>query len=100
MPDYVNMPVLAYDWMIVTYFFLGGLSAGAFLFSVAANYWKPELRPLGKTVAVLAPIALAIGMFVLFIDLGKPFRVWRLITGFNPSSALSWGVWFLNIFIN
>jgi hypothetical protein len=29
---------LAYDWMIVTYFFLGGLSAGAYLFSVAANY--------------------------------------------------------------
>jgi hypothetical protein len=39
---------LAYDWMIVTYFFLGGLSAGAYLFSVAANYnldpWLKEVR--------------------------------------------------------
>ena len=35
---------LAYDWMIVTYFFFGGISVGAYMFSVAANYWKQELK--------------------------------------------------------
>jgi formate-dependent nitrite reductase membrane component NrfD len=99
MPEYSNVPELAYDWVIVTYFFLGGLSAGAFLFSLAANHWKEELRPLGKTMATLAPIALAGGMLLLLGHLGKPFRAWRLFTTFNPRSALSWGVWFLNLFL-
>jgi formate-dependent nitrite reductase membrane component NrfD len=89
---------LAYDWMIVTYFFFGGLSAGAYMFSVAANYWKQEFKPLAKKSAVLSLIALAIGLLILLYDLGQPFRAWRLFLSFNPNSMLSWGVWFLNIF--
>ncbi len=89
---------LAYDWMIVTYFFFGGLSAGTYIFSVAANYYKKEFKPLAKTAAILAPITLAIGMFFLLFDLGQPFRMWRLFLSFNPRSVISWGSWFLSIF--
>jgi formate-dependent nitrite reductase membrane component NrfD len=99
MPEYASVPVLAYDWTVVTYFFLGGLSAGAFLFSVVATHWKQELRPLAKAPALIAPVALAIGMLFLLLDLGKPFRAYRLLVHFNPGSALSWGVWFLNVFL-
>lgn len=97
-PEYSNVPEMAYDWMIVVYFFLGGLSAGCFLFSVATTYWKEQLRPMGKPMAILAPIVLSIGMFVLLLDLGQPLRAWRLMVSLNPRSALSWGVWFLNGF--
>jgi formate-dependent nitrite reductase membrane component NrfD len=90
---------LAYDWMIVTYFFFGGISVGAYMFSVAANYWKQEFKPLAKRSAVLSLIAVAIGMLILLHDLGQPFRAWRLFVSFNPHSLVSWGVWFLNIFI-
>jgi formate-dependent nitrite reductase membrane component NrfD len=96
--EQVAVKHVAYDWMIVVYFFLGGVSAGAFMFSVAANYWKQEFKPLAKTAAILAPITLAIGMFFLLVDLGKPFRMWRLFLSFNPRSAISWGTWFLCIF--
>jgi len=97
-PEYSNVPELAYDWMIAAYFFLGGLSAGSFLFSVATTYWKQEFRPLGKASAILAPVILAVGMLILLFDLGQPMRAWRLFTSMNPTSALSWAVWFLNIF--
>ncbi|MHC4133309.1 MAG: DmsC/YnfH family molybdoenzyme membrane anchor subunit, partial [Planctomycetota bacterium] len=80
---------LAYDWMIVMYFFLGGLSVGAYLFSVAANYWKQEYKHLAKRSAVLSLIVLAIGMFMLLIHLGRPERFWRVFTSFNPHSMLS-----------
>ncbi len=90
---------LAYDWMIVTYFFLGGLSAGAYVFSVAANYWKQEFKHLARKSAVLSFIAIALGMLVLLYDLGQPFRAWRLFQTFNPNSLLSWGVWFVNAFM-
>lgn len=98
MPDYVAVPHIAYNWMIAVYFFLGGLGAGAFLLSVTANYWKQDFKPVAKVASVIAPIAIAMGLFFLWIDLGQPFRAWRLFLSFNPSSALSWGVWFLNIF--
>jgi formate-dependent nitrite reductase membrane component NrfD len=90
---------LAYDWMIVTYFFLGGVSAGAYVFSVAANYWKQEFKLLAKKSAVLSFIAIAVGMLILLYDLGQPYRAWRLFLTFNPYSLLSWGVWFVNAFM-
>lgn len=98
MTEYKIIEHMSFDWMVVTYFFLGGISAGSFIFSVVANYWKTEFKPLAKTAAFLAPISLAMGMFFLLIDLGMPLRAWRLFLNFNPTSALSWGVWFLNIF--
>jgi formate-dependent nitrite reductase membrane component NrfD len=89
---------LAYDWMIVTYLFLGGLSAGTYMFSVAATYWKQEFKHLAKRCAVVSLVALAIGLLFLLYHLGQPSRAWRLFTTFNPRSLLSWGPWFLNIF--
>ncbi len=99
MPDYVAVPHIAYNWMIAVYFFLGGLGAGAFLLSVTGNFWKKDFQPFAKTASLIAPVAISIGLFFLWIDLGKPFSAWRLFLSFNPASALSWGVWFLNIFL-
>lgn len=98
MTEFKIVEQLSYDWMVVIYLFLGGLSAGTYLFSVFANYWNREFKALAKSAALISPIALAIGMGVLLVDLGQPFRAWRLFLHFNPTSALSWGVWFLNIF--
>ncbi len=99
MPEQGSVAHLAYDWMIVTYFFLGGLSAGAYLFSVAANYWKQEFKHLARKSAILSLITLGVGMLFLLVHLGQPFRAWRVLTSFNPGSPLSWGAWFLNIFM-
>jgi formate-dependent nitrite reductase membrane component NrfD len=62
------------------------------------NYWKKEFKPLAKTAAIVAPLSFAVGMLFLLIDLGQPLRAWRLFLNFNPTSAISWGTWFLNIF--
>lgn len=89
---------MSYDWMIAAYFFLGGLSAGSYFFSVAANYWRKEFKPLARTAAIITPVALAFGMLILLMDLGQPLRAWRLFSHFNFRSVISWGTWFLNIF--
>ncbi len=98
MPDYVEVPHLAYNWMIVTYFFLGGLGAGAFLLSAAAVSWKTEFKPVAKIAAIIAPITVGVGLLFLIVELGRPERFWRLMLTFNYTSAISWGVWFLTIF--
>ena len=98
MPDYVAESHIAYNWMVAVYFFLGGLGAGAFLLSVTANFWKQEFKPVAKVASIIAPVAIAVGLLFLFLDLGRPLNFWRLFASFNPRSVLSWGVWFLNIF--
>jgi len=89
---------LAYDWTIVTYFFLGGLSAGTYLFSVVANYWKQEYKHLAIKSAVLSLVTLGLGLLMLLAHLGRPERAWLVFTSFNPHSMLSWGSWLLNGF--
>jgi formate-dependent nitrite reductase membrane component NrfD len=90
---------LAYNWMIVVYFFLGGLSAGTYFFSVAVNFWKQEFKHFAKKSALISLIAISIGLLTLLFDLGQPFRAWRLFLSFNPRSPISWGIWFVNIFM-
>lgn len=92
------MSELAFNWMTVVYFFLGGLSAGCYFFSVAANYWIKEFKPLARISALVAPISLGIGMLFLLIELGQPLRMWQLYFNFNLQSPVSWGSWFLIIF--
>jgi formate-dependent nitrite reductase membrane component NrfD len=95
MPEFEVTPGLAYNWMIVVYFFLGGLAAGAYLFSVAANYWLTQFKAFAKNAALIVPVALAAGMFFLWIDLGRMDRVFGLLISFNPTSPISWGGLFL-----
>jgi formate-dependent nitrite reductase membrane component NrfD len=95
----MSQPELAYNWAIVLYFFLGGLSAGCFAVAVAASYWKDELKPLARTAALAAPISLAVGLLVLMLDLGRPLGGISLMWRFNPTSAVSWGTLFLGIFM-
>lgn len=89
---------IALNWMIPTYFFVGGLSCGLFFFAVAFNYWKKEYKTLAKPAAILSPLFLAAGMGLLILDLGHPFRFWRLMITFRPTSAASWGTWLLSVF--
>lgn len=65
---------LAYNWMVVVYFFLGGLSAGAYLLSVAARYWLTDFQPLARRAAWLAPLVLIPGLLLLMADLGMMTR--------------------------
>jgi len=81
-PDYVTVPHIAYSWMIVAYFFLGGLGAGAFLLSAAATCWKQELKPVAKTAGVIAPLAVGLGLLFLVVDFGRADRVWRVVLNF------------------
>ena len=98
MVEYNILTQMAYDWKLVVYIFLGGLSGGLYFFTIAANYWKTEFKPMAKTISIATPICVAVGMIVLLFDLGNPLRAWRLFVSFHPTSAISWGVLFLGLF--
>ncbi len=100
MNEFVIHEHMSFDWLVVTYFFLGGLSAGSYFLSVAASFWKKSLKPLAVISGVISPLAVIVGMIVLMLfDLVRPLGFWRLLVTFVPTSSLFWGVWALSIFL-
>ncbi len=93
-------PVLhIWHWQIPTYLFLGGLAAGLLFF--AAFYTIMEKDHKYKTAVTfapfLAPIALIVGLFCLYLDLKHKMFFWHLYTTVKLDSPMSWGAWCLMI---
>ena len=91
-----------WGWLIAIYLFLGGLGAGAYLSSFAAEKGflgeKTNLKRVGYYVS--APIV-AFGALLLITDLGQGLRKpWLIIRMFlNPTSVMTWGIYILTAFI-
>ena len=85
------MHELAFNWVVVTYFFLGGMSAGSFLLSVAANYWLTDYKPIAKKAAIASFVSLAMGLIFLlalvYLTLGG-----LLFTGLGSIFSLIWAI--------
>lgn len=93
------MPLLQsphWPLLIELYFFLAGLSAGAFIAAGAADLFGREedqrVVKVGTYVALLALIPCPI---LLALDLGLPQRFWHMLWVFKPYSPMSMGSWAL-----
>lgn len=81
-----------WGWEIAVYLFLGGLAAGVMVLAGAAKVRESRAAHL---LIFVAPIALSIGMFALFLDLEHKLHVWRFYTAWRLTSPMSWGSWIL-----
>ncbi len=91
-----------WHWLIVIYLFLGGLGAGAYLTSFAAEKgWLGKNSSLSRVGYFIAAPVVAFGTILLVFDLGqgltKPWLLIRLLANF--SSVMTWGVYILSAFI-
>jgi protein NrfD len=95
-----------WTWWIILYFFVGGIAGGAFfLASLLHLFGGPADRPLVRLGHYLAFVGVAIGGFLLSIDLTRPERFWHMLiqsdTGrpmFKSWVPMSVGVWGLLLF--
>jgi formate-dependent nitrite reductase membrane component NrfD len=99
---YYNYPVVkrpVWTWEIPPYFWLGGMSAGAFLTaSLAERLGSTEDRRYtadGFYVAVAAIVPCAP---MLIADLGRPERFHHMLRIFKPLSPMNLGAWALTAF--
>lgn len=84
---------------IILYFFIGSLSAGAFILSTLPSvFGMKKYEKIGKIEAFVAFILLILVMPLLVLDLEQPLRFFYVLFMFNPSSALSWGTLILTIY--
>jgi len=88
-----------WHWQIPSYLFLGGLAAGILFFAgVFTILGKEEQMPATvKKAPFLAPIALILGLFLLFLDLKHKLWFWQLYTTIRLESPMGWGAWVLMI---
>lgn len=91
-----------WNWLVVTYLFLGGLGAGAYLTSFAAELgWLGNNSGLKRMGYYIAGPIVGLGTLLLVFDLGqgfyKPWLLVRLVTNF--SSVMTWGTIVLAVFI-
>ena len=88
-----------WHWQIPSYLFLGGLAAGILFFAgVFTSMGKEEqMSATVKKAPFLAPIALILGLFLLFLDLKHKLWFWQLYTTIRLESPMGWGAWVLMI---
>ncbi len=106
MPDTLFTQPPHWEWLIVLYFFFGGIAAGAYALAVIVDFVGSgadrAVARVGYFVAF--PLILVSGL-LLTLDLGAPDRFWHMLVASNSGglmfkwwSPMSVGSWALLIF--
>ena len=92
-----------WHWLIVFYFFLGGIAGGAYFLAVLIDLFGDALdRPLARLGYLIAlPVTVVCGI-LLILDLHRPLRFWHMMLQsetlrpmlkmWSPMSLGSWGL--------
>jgi protein NrfD len=95
-----------WGWLIVLYFFVGGLAGGSyFLAALISLFGRPEDRRLARLGYYIAFPCVVLCGLLLIADLGRPLRFWHMLIDrhtfapmFKYWSPMSIGSWALLIF--
>src|SRR5262245_23818202 len=93
-------------WLIVCYFFLGGLAGGSYCLAALIDlFGRPEDRPLSRLGYYIAFPCVVISGLLLTVDLRRPERFWHMLIEshtyrplFKYWSPMSSGSWALTMF--
>ena len=98
-PSYYDISPLkppTWEWQIAGYFFLGGLSAGAYILArLAERFGGEEYRAITRAGTLTAFAAALPCAPLLIVDLGDPSRFHHMLRVFKPHSPMNLGAWTL-----
>jgi formate-dependent nitrite reductase membrane component NrfD len=98
---YYDVPMLkkpVWKWEVAFYFYLGGLSSGAYLVSRAADRADDKLAPIARNAAYVAAISALPCAPLLISDLGDRWRFHHMLRVFKPRSPMNLGSWILTAY--
>jgi formate-dependent nitrite reductase membrane component NrfD len=95
-----------WHWLVICYFFVGGLAGGCFFLAVLIDlFGRVEDRPLARLGYYIALPAVVLSGMLLIADLRVPLRFWHMLIASNamrpmwkPYSPMSLGSWALLAF--
>jgi len=89
----------AYGFLVLAYFFLGGMGGGSFIVSAILKiYGKEKYKDIANIGAFCSVILVGLGGFCLLLDLEQPLRIFLLFININISSPISWGGIIISLF--
>jgi formate-dependent nitrite reductase membrane component NrfD len=101
-PSYYDVSFLqppVWKWEIATYFFLGGIAAGAYVIGrTAERFGGPRYRALTKAATYTSFAALMPSPPLLIHDLGDPRRFHHMLRVWKPTTPMNLGSWVLTGF--
>lgn len=84
---------------VATYFFLGGLSAGAYILArMAERFGGESYRAVTRTGTAIAALTVLPCAPLLIADLGDPKRFHHMLRVFKPRSPMNLGAWTLTAY--
>jgi formate-dependent nitrite reductase membrane component NrfD len=94
---------IEWGYLVVSYLFLGGLSAGLYFVSALASLLQKNgednaYKRIARIGALLAPWPVMVGCFLLIFDLGRWYRFWKLFVHIRWTSPMSLGSYLLAAF--
>ena len=73
-----------WGWLIVFYFFFGGLAGGCYFLAVLIDlFGRPEDRPLARLGYYVAFPCVVLSGLLLTLDLNRPLRFWHMLVESN-----------------
>src|SRR5215470_15556059 len=88
-----------WHWLIVWYFFLGGIAGGAyFTAAIADNFGGSRDRNVVRTGYILSLLMIGVCGMLLILDLGTPSRFLNMMGTFKFWDPMSIGAWMLGVF--
>jgi formate-dependent nitrite reductase membrane component NrfD len=95
-----------WGWLVVLYFFFGGIAAGAYFVGTLVDLLGEERdRPIAKAAFYISAPLVAVCGILLILDLERPERFWHMlfqsntgIPAFKYWSPMSVGAWALMLF--
>ncbi len=85
---------------IAVYFHAVGISGGAFAVGVIGYLRGVRgLRENLTTTLLLSAVSLVTGLLAIWLDLGRPFRAYRVMVSPNFASMLDFNAWMYSIFL-
>jgi protein NrfD len=101
LPDTFFTASPRWEWLIVWYFFLGGIAGGAYFLAALLDFLgAPEDRRLARLGYLVALPAVVVCGILLILDLSRPLRFWHtilesqtwlpMVKWWSPMSIGSW----------
>jgi protein NrfD len=106
MPDTLFTKPPHWEWLIVWYFFVGGIAGGCYFLAALLDLWGDEQdRPTARLGYYVAFIGVVLSGLFLTLDLNRPERFWHMLIMsergepmFKYWSPMSMGSWALLLF--
>ncbi|HFD39709.1 MAG TPA: hypothetical protein ENJ31_07685 [Anaerolineae bacterium] len=88
---------MSWEWPVVIYLWLAGMAGGAYFVTFLAALFSGQYHEAKRVAAALGVPSVILGVLMLLVDLGHPFRAWHLFGRFRIGSPMSVGSWLLLI---